>query len=84
MLNISNPVIQFISFSLECKIHFLSEQRTEPYIGYGEGVAQAKNGFVPRALCKVKLCLSLKGAVNNLCAGLSDISVSKIQPKILS
>ncbi len=45
MLNISNPVIQFISFSLECKIHFLSEQRTEPYIGYGEGVAQAKNGF---------------------------------------
>jgi hypothetical protein len=39
------PVSLLMGYSLERKNHFLSEQRTEPYKGYGEGVAQVKNGF---------------------------------------
>ena len=46
MLFMLKTIYQFSTgYALERKIRFLSEQRTEPYTRYGEGVAQMKNGF---------------------------------------
>lgn len=48
------------TYKLEREIRFLSEQRTEPYIRYGEGVAQIKNGFGAKSALQGRTCFDLE------------------------
>ncbi len=49
-----------MGYALERKISFLGEQRTEPYTGYGEGVAQVKNGFGAKSTLQSRALLDLE------------------------
>lgn len=52
----------YMTFALEHLVHFLSEERTEPYKQYGEGAPQlknvlgAKNSLQRRALPGLERC----------------------------
>ena len=48
-----------MAHALECTVHFLGEQRTEPYTRYGEGVVQLKNVLSTKSTLQRQALLDL-------------------------